>query len=58
MIAKCYYMLSPIYSLDQENTNQAIEKLQIFIDNYPKSVYLSAANSFIKNYRLNLKKRL
>ena len=27
MIAKCYYMLSPIYSLDQENTNEAMEKL-------------------------------
>ena len=30
MIEKCYYMLSTLYSLDQEDTNTAIEKLQIF----------------------------
>ena len=55
-IAKCYYMLSPIYSLDQENTNQAMEKLQIFIDNYPKSNYLSEANSFIRELQVKLEK--
>ncbi len=57
MIAKCYYMLSPIYSLDQENTNEAMEKLQIFIDNYPKSNYLSEANSFIKELQVKLEKK-
>ena len=57
MIAKCYYMLSPIYSLDQENTNQAMEKLQIFIDNYPKSNYLSEANSFIRELQVKLEKK-
>ena len=48
--------LSPIYSLDQENTNQAMEKLQIFIDNYPKSNYLSEANSF-KRTTVKLEKK-
>ena len=57
MIAKCYYMLSPIYSLDQENTNEAMEKLQIFIDNYPKSNYLSEANSYIKELQVKLEKK-
>ena len=50
-------MLSPTYSLDQENTNEAMEKLQIFIDNYPKSNYLSEANSYIKELQVKLEKK-
>ena len=57
MIAKCYYMLSPSYSLDQENTNEAMEKLQIFIDNYPRSSYLSEANNYIRELQIKLEKR-
>ncbi len=57
MIAKCYYMLSPIYSLDQENTNEAMEKLQIFIDNYPKSNYISEANGYIRELQVKLEKK-
>ena len=57
MIAKCYYMLSPIYSLDQDNTNQAMEKLQIFIDNYPNSNYLSEANSYISELQIKIEKK-
>ena len=57
MIAKCYYMLSPSYSLDQENTNEAMEKLQIFIDNYPRSSYLSEANNYIKELQIKLEKK-
>ena len=41
LAAKCYYMLSPRYSLDQANTNDALDKLQIFIDNFPDSEYLA-----------------
>ena len=33
LAAKCYYLLSPIYSLDQKNTHEAMDRLQIFIDN-------------------------
>ena len=58
MIAKCYYMLSPIYSLYQENTNEAMEKLQIFIDNYPNSIYLAEANNYIITTSETRKKRL
>ena len=57
MIAKCYYMLSPIYSLDQENTNEAMEKLQIFIDNYPNSIYLVEANNYIRELQVKLEKK-
>ena len=37
--AKSHYMMSPTYSLDQEETNTAIEKLQIFMNNYPRSKF-------------------
>ena len=35
-------------------TNQAMEKLQIFIDNYPNSNYLSEANSYISELQTKI----
>lgn len=46
--AKSYSMLSPLYSLDQTDTFKAIEKLQNFIDTYPKSEYLGEANESMR----------
>lgn len=46
--AKSYSMLSPVYSLDQTDTTKAIDKLQSFIDKYPNSQYLAAANEAVK----------
>ena len=50
-------MLSPNYSLDQENTNEAMEKLQIFIDNYPNSIYSTEANNYIRELQIKLEKK-
>ena len=55
--AKCYYMLSPRYSLDQTNTNDALDKLQIFIDNYPNSEFLAEANSYVQELQAKLEKK-
>ena len=57
MTAKCYYMLSPIHSLDQKDTNIAIEKLQIFINNYPNSTYVQEANNLISELQEKLEKK-
>ncbi len=57
MEAKCYYMLSPKFSLDQKNTNQAIDKLQIFIDNYPNSEYTAEANNYIQELQRKIEKK-
>jgi len=46
--AKSYYMLSPRYSLDQTDTDKALDKLQIFINSYPDSEYLEEANAMAK----------
>lgn len=51
MAAYCYYLESPIYSLDQENTIKAIEALQLFINLYPKSERVAEASKLIDNLR-------
>ena len=55
--AKSYYMLSPIYSKEQKETKEAIEKLQLFINKYPDSQYLSEANALIKELDYKLEKK-
>ena len=55
--AKSYYMLSPIYSKEQKETKEAIEKLQLFINKYPDSQYLPEANALIKELDYKLEKK-
>ncbi len=51
MSAYCYYLESPKFSLDQENTRKAIEALQLFINLYPKSARVAEASKLIDNLR-------
>ncbi|MGK9117668.1 outer membrane protein assembly factor BamD [Olivibacter jilunii] len=51
MGAYCYYLESPVYTLDQENTLKAIESLQLFINLYPKSDRAEEAAKFIQDLR-------
>jgi len=55
--AKSYYMLSPVYTKDQEDTTKAIEKLQEFINLYPNSSYVLEANTLIKELDFKLEKK-
>ena len=55
--AQCFSKLSPRYSLDQVDTNKAIDKLQAFIDAYPTSQYLEESNKIIKVLREKLEKK-
>ena len=57
MAAYCYYLDSPIFSLDQENTTKAIETLQLFINLYPKSERVAEAGKLIQNLRDKLEKK-
>lgn len=54
MAAYCFYLESPIYSLDQENTIKAIEALQLFINLYPKGERVAEASKLISNLREKL----
>jgi len=51
MAAYCFYLESPTFSLDQENTIKAIEALQLFINLYPKSERVTEASKLIGNLR-------
>ena len=55
--AKSYVELSPVYSLDQVDTDKAVDKLQNFIDVYPESQFLAEANSKMKVLREKLEKK-
>ncbi|MBP6757821.1 MAG: outer membrane protein assembly factor BamD [Flavobacterium sp.] len=56
--AKCFSMLSPVYSLDQTDTFKAIDKLQGFIDSYPNSTYLPEANKALKVLNEKIEKKV
>ena len=57
LAAKSYYQLSPVFSKDQTETTQGLEKLQEFINRYPSSPYLVEANKLVKelDYKLATK---
>jgi outer membrane protein assembly factor BamD len=57
MSAYCYYLDSPVFSLDQDNTNKAIDNLQLFINLYPKSDRVAEASKLIQNLRDKLEEK-
>jgi len=57
LVAKSHYLMSPKYSLDQEETNSAIEKLQIFINNYPESEYMNECNQLVNELQNKIEKK-
>jgi outer membrane protein assembly factor BamD len=48
LAAESYSKVSPIYSLDQVDTEKALSKIQIFANKYPNSQYLPQANEIVK----------
>jgi outer membrane protein assembly factor BamD len=57
LAAKSHYMMSPNYSLDQEETITAIEKIQIFMNNYPQSKYTDECNQLINELQTKIEKK-
>ena len=51
LAAYCFYLDSPNFSLDQENTYKAIEALQLFINIYPNSDRVAEASKLILDLR-------
>lgn len=54
MGAYCNYLESPIPTLDQAPTYEALEELQIFANTYPKSPLLDSANTLVDKLRTKL----
>ncbi len=57
MSAYCKYLKSPNYSLDQTNTYEAIDELQLFINMYPDSYRVENCNNIIDKLREKLEKK-
>lgn len=57
MAAYCYYLDSPRWSLDQENTRKAIDELQLFVNYYPESKKAEEAGELIQKLRDKLEKK-
>jgi len=55
--AYCYYLDSPRYSLDQENTMKAISELQKYINRYSESENAIEANKLIRELSLKLEEK-
>lgn len=55
--AKSYYELSPVYSKEQRETNEALEKLQLFINKYPESEYILQVNEMVKELDYKLERK-
>ncbi len=47
----CQYIMSPSPTLDQSNTYQAIDELQLFINHYPNSHLVDSCNTLIDKLR-------
>ena len=50
------YLASPVFSLDQTSTYEAIDAMQIFIERYPQSTYAPRAQKVIDELYLKLAK--
>jgi outer membrane protein assembly factor BamD len=57
MGALCYFNLSPVYSLDQEDTEKAINEMQRFVNSYPKSSYVAESNNKLDILRAKLEQK-
>ncbi len=57
MAAYCYYLESPVYKLDQTNTQRAIDELQLFVNRYPNSERLTECNELIQELRDKLERK-
>lgn len=55
--AYCYYLDSPVYSLDQENTIKAINEFQLFVNMYPNSARIKDCNDYIDLLRRKLERK-
>ena len=57
LAAKSYYKLSPLFSKDQTETVEAVDKLQLFINTYPLSEYLDQASTLVRELDYKLEKK-
>ncbi|MEM7550049.1 MAG: outer membrane protein assembly factor BamD [Bacteroidota bacterium] len=57
MYAYSLYLDSPIHSLDQSSTYEAIEAMQLFLNRYPSSTFREQGNGIIDDLQEKLEKK-
>ena len=57
LIAYAYAEISPIFSLDQKDTEEALNKLQDYINRYPDSERLAEVNSIVEELLRKLERK-
>ncbi len=57
MVGYCYYLESPVYSLDQSYTFKGINELQLFVNTHPDSEKLYECNELISELRGKLERK-
>ncbi|MDR1879088.1 MAG: outer membrane protein assembly factor BamD [Bacteroidales bacterium] len=57
LAARCYYLNSPAYNLDQTDSYLAIEDLEIFLNTYPSSKFQEEGNGMMDSLRNKLAKK-
>jgi outer membrane protein assembly factor BamD len=55
--AESFYYESPKYTLDQSDTEKAISKLQVYINEYPDGEYFDQANAYLKELRYKIEQK-
>lgn len=57
LVAFAYAEISPVYSLDQKDTEEALNKLQDYIDRYPDSERLVEVNNLVEELLRKLERK-
>ena len=57
MYAYSLYVSSPVYSLDQQSSIEAMDAMQTFINQYPRSKYLDQAVNVIEDTQVKLERK-
>lgn len=55
--AYCFYMNSPGYELDQQDTRNAIDQMQLFMVRYPRTTLRDSCNTLIDRMREKLERK-
>lgn len=57
LIGYCYYEESPVFSLEQSQTHEGLNKIQEFINRYPDSERMAEANNMVQELRIKIEKK-
>ena len=57
LVSQSYFKSSPIYSLDQKDSQKALTSLQAFLDSYPESKNAELVNNQYKELTVKLEKK-